>query len=93
MMNSLPTVIGRLDSRVLRSLRRRIETELLTEIAAGAVGTSAMIRRIDVITAAGHELYQRDALIPIPPYLEVDQETVFENPNTLIRSQRSYRVF
>ena len=74
-------------------MRRRLETKLLAEMAAGLPGTREMIRRIDVMTACGGELYKRGAQLDPPPFVEVDQETVLGDPASLIRSRYSYRVF
>lgn len=93
-VNTLQVVIGRMESSRLRSLRRRLEAKLLEEAKAGKPGTREMFRRIDIITAAGTELSQRGELNPSAiSYVDVDQEVVLGDPATLIRSQRSYRVF
>lgn len=80
------------NSRRLQDLRKRIETKLLAEIAAGTAQAraKAFIREVDVMTAASEELHARPLTVP---YVEVDQETVLGDHGTLMRSQRSYRVF
>lgn len=93
-VKTLPVVIARMASWKLRALRQRLEAKLIEEIGAGKAGTREMFRRIDVMTAAGNELYQRgEQNPPAHSYVDVDQEVVLGDPATLIRSQHSYRVF
>lgn len=93
-VNTLQVVIGRLESSKLRDLRGRLEAKLIQEVTAGQPGTREMLRRINVMTAAGNELYQRgEQNPPAPSYVDIDQEVVLGDPATLMRSQRSYRVF
>ena len=80
------------NSRRLRDTRKRLETKLVEQIKSGTAQSrgSAFFREVDVMTACSEELLCRPSTVP---YVEVDQETVLGDPNTLMRSQRSYRVF
>jgi hypothetical protein len=92
-IGTLRTVIGKLNSYKLRSLRRRLEGEVMAEITTGGSGSRSTFRKIAVMTAAGSELYHRGELLDPPPYVEVDRETVLGIEGTEIRLQRSVRVF
>jgi hypothetical protein len=86
-------VAAGMDSYTLRHVRRTIEAEMLAAVAAGVSMTQAHIGQIELMTAAGSELYRRGELLDPPPYVEVDQETVLGDPATVMRLQRAVRVF
>jgi hypothetical protein len=83
------------DTDRLQALRVRLEAQLIAQIQDGTAHARkhAFLREVNVITAAAEEIQSRPLPPPHVPYVEVDQETVLGDPGTLVRSQRSYRVF
>lgn len=77
--------VSRFDTLDLQHARRAIEREM-EACANGVDGTQAHVGQIDLLTAIGAELDHRDALLPPPPYAEVDREDGF-------RLSFSVRVF
>ncbi len=65
-LDTLPRILSTWGTRRLQEFRRRLEAELLAEFSTPKKGTTAHVRKIAVLTAAGAELSRRDALIPKP---------------------------
>lgn len=59
-LETLPRAIATLDTDRLRALRNRLEVGLLAEMPSATIaGTTAHLRRIAVMTAAGAEVARR----------------------------------
>lgn len=91
---TLRNAVRKWDSSPLRGMRERLENKLLAQITCGTAQARGpeFLRDVNVMTACSEELLTRPIEYHVP-YVEVDQETVLGDPNTLIRSQRSFRVF
>lgn len=58
----------------LRHIRRTLESEMLAAVKSGVTPTQAHVGQLELLQAVGEELYNRGALLPPPPFVDVCHE-------------------
>jgi hypothetical protein len=76
METAVTRTVKTMGSYTLRHIRRTLEAELLAEVAAGVKFTQAHVGKLEMLQAAGEELYARpgDQLIDPAPWIDTNTE-------------------
>lgn len=90
MNETIAAVVARHDSSTLRHIRRALEAELLAACEGGENGTQAHAGKLEMLAAVGAALDHRGALLPPPPWVEVNRVTEYGATARLSDAVRVY---
>jgi hypothetical protein len=74
--NAVTRTVKTMGSYTLRHIRRTLEAELLADVAADVKFTQAHVGKLEMMEAAGAELYSRpgNELVPPAPWIATNTE-------------------
>lgn len=83
---TLRAAVAKFGSYERRHVRTVLEAEMIAACERGESGTQAHVGQLEMLAGVGAELDRRSALIPPPPFVEVNRENG-------VRLSFSVRVF
>jgi hypothetical protein len=89
METTIVAAVAKFSTRELQNARRTIEAELMAACAAGVDGTQAHVGQLEMLGAIGAELDVRNALEPLPPFVDTCIE---HGPGDVLRLPFQIRV-
>lgn len=73
-MTPVQRTVRLFESHTLRHVRKTIEFEMLEAVKAGVKFTQAHLGQLELLQAVGEELYNRNALLNPPPFVDICHE-------------------